>query len=521
MDDLLNIIGKNGILLLSFLVFAGWYISLVFWLRNKNLEESRTLIILRNILIAFGTLYLIYSLTCFLEVDEIEHIYSSWLVYKGQVPYRDFFQHHHAFLWYIYSLVFKVAGQGLFSVMIIRFINFAFLSGILFFIYKTAFELTHNEKFALYSLAATMSVDVFMRVGLAVRPDVLMALFATGSFYFFSRSLKRKRDRDIIISGLLMAFSFITLQKAVFYILPIFLILPVLVILRKGSIKQILLFGIASAIPVVLFVLLYMWSGQFKEYMVYNWFFNFYRAGRNPIGHLFPYPYLFILATGFSLFLAISVYYFFKKIKESPCLLNVAFIIGFTSGLVISLLPTVFAHYYVLAIPFLFIPVGFFISKFFDSNRITPARQLLILFLFFGFSIPTMVNRVQKGTLFRQMKTINYIKMKAGESGQILSTYPKFLFIEPCHFQFYYANPLNSASDVLAQIIKNPNYQYWITPKMRNDLDYDPMKTIKEKKPVFVLVKKEYLEKYRLDSILSVCYKPSIAPDLYERIDEN
>lgn len=35
--------------------------------------------------------------------DEREHVYASFLVLNGYVPYRDFFEHHHPLLWYIFS----------------------------------------------------------------------------------------------------------------------------------------------------------------------------------------------------------------------------------------------------------------------------------------------------------------------------------------------------------------------------------------------------------------------------------
>jgi hypothetical protein len=33
--------------------------------------------------------------------DTLEHVHSSWLIYKGKIPYKDFFQHHNPLMWYI------------------------------------------------------------------------------------------------------------------------------------------------------------------------------------------------------------------------------------------------------------------------------------------------------------------------------------------------------------------------------------------------------------------------------------
>ncbi|HWQ27408.1 MAG TPA: hypothetical protein VNN12_00100, partial [Dehalococcoidia bacterium] len=33
--------------------------------------------------------------------DELEHVHASWCIAKGMVPYRDFFEHHTPWLWYL------------------------------------------------------------------------------------------------------------------------------------------------------------------------------------------------------------------------------------------------------------------------------------------------------------------------------------------------------------------------------------------------------------------------------------
>ena len=34
-------------------------------------------------------------------IDHAEHLHSSWLVWQGKIPYRDFFEHHNPLMWYI------------------------------------------------------------------------------------------------------------------------------------------------------------------------------------------------------------------------------------------------------------------------------------------------------------------------------------------------------------------------------------------------------------------------------------
>ena len=33
--------------------------------------------------------------------DTLEHVHTSWMVYRGKIPYVDFFQHHNPLIWYV------------------------------------------------------------------------------------------------------------------------------------------------------------------------------------------------------------------------------------------------------------------------------------------------------------------------------------------------------------------------------------------------------------------------------------
>jgi len=45
--------------------------------------------------------------------DEFEHVHVSWCIANGMVPYRDFFEHHTPWLWYLLAPL--VAGEELAS----------------------------------------------------------------------------------------------------------------------------------------------------------------------------------------------------------------------------------------------------------------------------------------------------------------------------------------------------------------------------------------------------------------------
>lgn len=45
--------------------------------------------------------------------DEVENVHAGWLVYKGHIPYTDFFHHKPPFYWHFISLYFQHAGENL------------------------------------------------------------------------------------------------------------------------------------------------------------------------------------------------------------------------------------------------------------------------------------------------------------------------------------------------------------------------------------------------------------------------
>jgi len=70
---------------------SGWLISLVLIACGLQLIELRT----RSI-----------------DPDEFEHLHAASMVARGQVPYRDFFEHHGPLLYYVIQPLFRLFGQG-------------------------------------------------------------------------------------------------------------------------------------------------------------------------------------------------------------------------------------------------------------------------------------------------------------------------------------------------------------------------------------------------------------------------
>ena len=56
-------------------------------------------------------LFLCYFYSDTAMADEMEHLRVSWFVSQGYFPYRDFFEHHHPLLWFVWSPLMKILPQ--------------------------------------------------------------------------------------------------------------------------------------------------------------------------------------------------------------------------------------------------------------------------------------------------------------------------------------------------------------------------------------------------------------------------
>src|SRR5262245_18678610 len=57
-----------------------------------------------------------------IDPDELEHLHAAFCVSRGELPYRDFFEHHGPALYYALLPLFKLCGPQLSVLWIGRFL---------------------------------------------------------------------------------------------------------------------------------------------------------------------------------------------------------------------------------------------------------------------------------------------------------------------------------------------------------------------------------------------------------------
>jgi len=164
------------------------------------------------------------------DPDEFQHAHAAWCVFKGMIPYKDFFEHHTP--WYYYALRpffhwfavdasfesakhFLLFGRGLSLVL-------AMLSALLVILIGRRWE---NHRIAWVAGFLLVGQPVFLEKTVEIRPDVLALPFFLGGLYFLLRGLDRgtgsvSRCRwCLLAAGLSLGAAVMATQKMLF-VLP-------------------------------------------------------------------------------------------------------------------------------------------------------------------------------------------------------------------------------------------------------------------------------------------------------------
>ena len=83
--------------------------------------------------------------------DNIEHIHSSFLIAQGQVPYRDFFQHHNPLMWYLFAPLVNLFAYNATVTEVVCLISLLVFLKSLVYVYRISAEFLSDK---LWGLAA-------------------------------------------------------------------------------------------------------------------------------------------------------------------------------------------------------------------------------------------------------------------------------------------------------------------------------------------------------------------------------
>ncbi len=215
-----------------------------------------------HLLAGLGYCLYVACLTTTLGGDTLEHIHSSWLVYAGFVPYKDFFQHHNPLLWYLFAPFVGLHATGLndniitavviSSAVVVSFVNYLYLYLITSRFLSTGFA-------GIIAAAVAFTPYVVLSV-IHFRPDnFMLAAFFAGLYYYFCH-IKEQKLWQLVLAFVLFWCSFMFLQKIVFTLLVIATVTLYLLCTRQLRWENVLY---AALLPLLL-------SLVFAAYMYQN-----------------------------------------------------------------------------------------------------------------------------------------------------------------------------------------------------------------------------------------------------------
>ena len=152
--------------------------------------------------------------------DNVEHIHSSFLIASGNVPYKDFFQHHNPLMWFIFAPLTLLFKYNATISEVVSFISFLVFLKSLIYVNKIVSEFLGNKIWGVLA-ALFILVPDFKIYAIDFRPDNYMVFCLMGGIYYYFSYLRDKKTKDLCGAFVWFAISFLFAQKAVF---PLFVL---------------------------------------------------------------------------------------------------------------------------------------------------------------------------------------------------------------------------------------------------------------------------------------------------------
>jgi hypothetical protein len=404
--EFLNTLTGTGFILISLLWLA---YTLTGRAKADSFIKTRYPRIVVILLSAFFALALITCYYKFFNNDEIEHLHSSWYLLHGHVPYRDFFQHHNPLLWYLLLPFLAFFGDSLASITAARFCMGGLLLGTACLTYLCAATSAKSRETGLVAVTLLFSTVLFMEKGIEIRPDVPQVLFGMASVYFLIRFFRSSSNRDLLLSGLFAAVSFLFLQKTLFLFASYGIVMAYGVYRKELSLRNVAFFVGGALAPLLLFALHLHLTGSFHDYLLTNWEMNRHHLGSRQVSAtpLRPMLYSFKQSIFFWILSGVATVFVFVH-KNTPREMKMATFLGIFQLLSLQAYSVTFKHYYLFVIPLFCIPASYCLSYAFESWKVRETKRLALILLLLFWAVPFMLIHKSHSNRLQREK-INYV----------------------------------------------------------------------------------------------------------------
>jgi len=165
-------------------------------------------------------LWLLQTLT--INRDEFEHMHAAWLISRGLIPYRDFFEHHTPGFWLMLAPLYRWypveqnPDTAIAFIFMARRLSMVF-AGLCLALTWVLARMWGGNRVAWLAVVILSAYVSFMYKTLEVRPDVLATALWLGylasTFAAFAELAARKQASLFALSGLLLGSTLMCTQK--------------------------------------------------------------------------------------------------------------------------------------------------------------------------------------------------------------------------------------------------------------------------------------------------------------------
>lgn len=402
-----------------------------------SLLESRYLLALGAIVLALTVTMGRFSLRMALFGDEIEHIHSGWYVDQGKIPFTDFFQHHHPTFWYAMIPIFKVFGHTVNAIRALRVTMLLQVLAIAWFTWRIAIVSTNSREIGAIAVITLLSLIMFLKKGLEIRPDVPQTLAGMISIYYLLIFLRDGRRRYLVWCSLALSISFVFLQKAALLIAVYGILFVWLLYKRRLGWKDLVVFGSIFTLPLLAGVAWLVYTGSWNDYVLTNWKLNLNFARSKPAW--LAMQFTLFENTIFWLLAACSSIYILLR-KDIPGSIKIVTFLGLALYVPLYGLKRVHAQYFLPALPLLCVTAAAGMTWLFERLRLNAFYKIVLVLLVISQPASYMNSYKHNfGGNRSHLRAIKFVLENTQPTDCVYDGMPKFNVFRPDIHYFWYS----------------------------------------------------------------------------------
>ncbi len=165
-------------------------------------------------LVAAGSAAVALALRRFLQMDEFVFVRCAWLVSRGEVPYRDFFDHHTPLFYVLLAPIVGVLPERAATMVATRFAVLPLLAVLVVATWRLC-RARASPRAATAATLLLLAYPAFVTRALEIRPDLLAAACFVGAATLLARAAGPARA---FAAGALIASALLATQKSAHYV---------------------------------------------------------------------------------------------------------------------------------------------------------------------------------------------------------------------------------------------------------------------------------------------------------------